>query len=255
MVEAVILIATTLIENIDLLLEAAFTLISGLAQGLLNALPTLIEALPQIISSIVTFLIGNYPKLIEMGIMLIVQLGTGLIKAIPQIISKIPQIISAIVGGLGKAIPSMNEVGRNIIQGLWSGISSMIGWVQEKVGKAMGGIVGGVKRLLGIQSPSKVFAGIGSNMGEGIAVGFSDAMKGVEEDMKKAIPTEFEGLDVDVNAVGNVIPDTSSSVSGGMIPIEGLEELFKAMLEKFGVGFSREGEGSAEAVGGVSESL
>ena len=252
MVEAVILIATTLIENIDLILDAAFTLITGLAQGLLNALPALIEALPQIIASIVTFLIENYPKLIEMGINLIVQLGAGLIQAIPILISKIPAIISAIVGGFGEGIPSITDIGKDIIKGLWSGISSMVGWIREKVGGAMSGIVGGVKNLLGIHSPSTVFAGIGSNMGQGIGVGFSNVMKNVAAEMKNSIPTDFDGLQVDVSAVGNIIPDTSSLAVAGTMPYEGLEALFKGMLEKMGFGVMPGREGESEVLGGVT---
>ena len=38
-----------------MLLEAALALIEGLAQGILDAIPVLIEALPEVIDSIVTF--------------------------------------------------------------------------------------------------------------------------------------------------------------------------------------------------------
>ena len=47
-VSAVITIVQSLIENMDMVLGAAFAIIKGLSEGLLNALPTLIEALPQI---------------------------------------------------------------------------------------------------------------------------------------------------------------------------------------------------------------
>jgi hypothetical protein len=46
--------------------------------------------------------------------------------------------------------------------------------------------------FFGIDSPSKVFAGIGRNMGEGIGVGFVDAMGQVSRDMRNAIPTGFD---------------------------------------------------------------
>ena len=196
-VEAVILIAQTLIDNLDLVLDAAFQIISGLAQGLLNALPTLIEALPQIINSIITFITSNLPKIIEMGVQLTIQLAAGLIRAIPQLVAQLPQIISAIVSGLGKAVPSMVDVGKNISKGLWNGISSMINWLKRKVNSMVSGIVSGVKKKLGIHSPSKVFAGIGANMSEGIGEGFTQAMSGVEKDIKGAIPTDF---DLDLNS-------------------------------------------------------
>lgn len=195
-VEAIILICQTLLDNMDKILEAAFAIIQGLAEGLLNALPKLIEALPQIITTIINFITGNLPKIIEMGIKLVIQLAVGLVKAIPQLIAAIPQIIAALVQGLGQAVGAVVNIGKNIVQGLWSGIQSLASWISNKVSSFFSGIVNGAKRLLGIHSPSKVFAGIGENMGAGIGVGFTDAMGGVEKDMQKAIPTDF---DVDMN--------------------------------------------------------
>jgi hypothetical protein len=55
----------------------------------------------------------------------------------------------------------------------------------------VGGIVKGVKNVLGINSPSKVFAGIGANMSEGIGEGFTKSMKDVENQMNRTIPTSF----------------------------------------------------------------
>lgn len=216
-VQAIILIVETLIANMDQILNAAFQLIQGLATGILNALPVLIEALPQIISSIVSFLVGNYPKIIENGIQLTIQLAAGLIRAIPQLVAQLPQIITAIVTGLGRAVPSMNDVGRNIARGLWDGISSMIGWLKSKVDNMVGGIVRGVKSVLGIRSPSKVFAGIGANMSEGIGEGFTAAMSGVEKDMQDTIPTDF---DLDLNSqVSGSLGGSEGAVFDVTIPL------------------------------------
>lgn len=71
----------------DKVLEAAFAIIKGLAEGLLNALPTLIEALPQIITTIINFITNNLPAIIGMGVELTVQLAVGLIKALPQLVA------------------------------------------------------------------------------------------------------------------------------------------------------------------------
>ena len=205
-VEAILLIVQVLLDNMDKILEAAFAIIKGLAEGLLNALPELIAALPQIITSIINFITNNLPAIISMGIQLTIQLAAGLIKAIPQLVASLPQIISALVLGLGKAVGAVFEIGKNIVSGLWDGIKSMGSWISDNISGFFSGIVDGAKNLLGIHSPSTVFAGIGSNMGMGIGVGFADAMKLVEEDMKKAIPTEFDGLNIDVDAVSRSTP-------------------------------------------------
>ena len=72
--------------------------------------------------------------------------------------------MTAIISGIGKAATSIVSVGKNIVTGLWSGVSSMISWVKNKISGFVGDIVGGIKSLLGIHSPSRVFAGIGDNM-------------------------------------------------------------------------------------------
>jgi len=74
-------------------------------------------------------------------------------------------------------------------------------WIQDKIGSLFRSVINGAKNVLGIHSPSTVFAGIGENMGLGLGVGFTDAMRSVEEEMKRAIPTKFEGLNLDVAAV------------------------------------------------------
>lgn len=191
-VDAVILIVQTLLDNMDKILDAAFKIIMGLAKGLINALPKLIDALPKIIDAIIDFITNNLPLIVEMGIKLVVELAIGLVKAIPRLVAAIPQIIAALLGGFGKAVGYIGKIGVNIVKGLWNGIVSMTTWIKDKISDFIGGIVSGVKGLLGIRSPSTVFAGIGSNMGEGIGVGFEKAMNGVKDNMQKAIPTSFD---------------------------------------------------------------
>ena len=191
-IEAIILIVEVLLDNMDKILEAAFKIIEGLAKGLLDALPKLIEALPRIITSIINFITNNLPKIIEMGIQLTIQLAVGLIKAIPQLVAQLPQIVTAIIAGIGKAALSIVEVGKNIVLGLWDGIASMVSWIKDKISDFVGGIVSGVKGVLGIKSPSTVFAGIGDNMAKGMGIGFSKAMDKVSNDIKNSIPTDFD---------------------------------------------------------------
>lgn len=224
-VEAIITIVQGLLDSMDQILEAAFAIIQGLAEGLLNALPELIDALPEIIMTIIDFITDNLPLIIEMGIELTVQLAFGLIQAIPQLVAKIPEIIAAIVTSLGEAVGAVFEIGKNIVTGLWEGIKSLGSWIADKVSGFFSGIVDGAKSLLGINSPSMVFAGIGENMGLGIGMGFTDAMRGVEKDIAGAIPTDFN-LDMK-NGIHKVMNDTSLDVRKtvehtGIIRVEGV---------------------------------
>ena len=224
-VEAIITIVNGLLDSMDQILAAAFAIIQGLAEGLLNALPQLIDALPEIIMTIINFITNNLPLIIEMGIKLTVQLAAGLIKAIPQLVAKLPEIVAAIVTGLGKAVGAVFEIGKNIVTGLWEGIKSLGSWISDKVSGFFSGIVDGAKSLLGIQSPSLVFAGIGENMGLGIGEGFTSAMKGVEKDISDSIPTDF---DLEMNmGIHRTMNDTAMGAKKtvehtGIIRVEGI---------------------------------
>ena len=203
-VQAVILIVTTLLENIDQVIEAGISILLGLIEGIINALPVLIEAMPQLITAIVACLINNLPQILSAGVRVIGALIQGIVGSIPQLSSNMPRVVSSIVNGVSRAISSAVDVGKNIVSGLWQGIQSMGQWIQDKIGNLFRSVINGAKSVLGIHSPSTVFAGIGENMGLGLGVGFTDAMRSVEEEMKRAIPTKFDGLNIDVGAIGTI---------------------------------------------------
>ena len=176
-----------LLENLPSIVAAGMDLIIALVSGILDNIDMLIDCVLEMVDVIVDKLIDNLPKLIDGGIRLIAALANGLIRAIPNLVSKIPQIISSIVKGIISGIPAIFDVGKNIVEGLWNGIKSMGSWVSGKVKDFFGGIVGGVKDFLGIHSPSKVFAGIGGFMAEGLGEGFDDQFKFVKKDIENSM--------------------------------------------------------------------
>ena len=212
-VQAVVLIVATLLENIDQVIEAGMSILLGLIEGIINALPVLIEAMPQLIVAIVKCLIENLPQILTAGVRVIGALVQGIVGSTPQLSSNMPKVVSTIVNGVSRAVASVVDVGKNIVSGLWQGIQSMGQWIQDKIGSLFRSVINGAKNVLGIHSPSTVFAGIGENMGLGLGAGFTNAMRSVEEEMKRAIPTRFDGLNIDVGAVMKTPSTTNTSGS------------------------------------------
>ena len=198
-VDTVMMIVDTLIDNIDLLVDASLAIIMALSTGLIDALPRLVEKVPVIIEKLITALATNLPKLLSAGVQLIVALGGGLIQAIPQLVGKIPQIITSIVTGFGTGISKLGDVGKNLMRGVWDGIQSMATWLKDKVTGFFTGIVTSIKDILGIRSPSRVFAGIGKNMALGLGGGFGDEMDAVARQINGSIPTS---IDLPANMAG-----------------------------------------------------
>ena len=188
-----------LLENLPSIVAAGMDLIIALVSGILDNIDMLIDCVLEMVDVIVDKLIDNLPKLIDGGIRLIAALANGLIRAIPNLVSKIPQIISSIVKGLISGIPAIFDVGKNIVKGLWNGIKNMGSWVSGKVKDFFGGIVGGVKDFLGIHSPSKVFAGIGGFMAEGLGEGFDDQFKSVKKDIENSMNFDAGTITADAN--------------------------------------------------------
>ena len=174
------LIVDTLMQNLPSLLTAGVNLVFALVNGILDNIDMVIDCVLQLIDVIANKLIENLPKLVEGGIKLTLGLAEGLIKALPKLLSKTPQIIRGIVGSLVKSLPDIISVGADIVKGIWQGITGMGDWLWNNVKGFFNGIVDGVKGILGIHSPSKVFAGIGENMALGLGEGWSgefDAVK------------------------------------------------------------------------------
>jgi hypothetical protein len=102
-----------------------------------------------------------------------------------------------------------------MIDGMWSGISGAIDSLKSKISSGISGIADKVRSVLGIHSPSTVFADIGWNMDEGMGVGFQNVMKQVRRDMENAIPMDFE-----VNAGWNARGGAQSNPNAATAPVQ-----------------------------------
>ncbi|MCI6896023.1 MAG: hypothetical protein MR833_04405 [Gemmiger formicilis] len=206
-----------LLENLPSIVAAGMDLIIALVSGILDNIDMLIDCVLEMVDVIVDKLIDNLPKLIEGGIKLIAALANGLIRAIPNLVSKIPQIISSIVKGLISGIPAIFDVGRNIVEGIWNGIKNMGSWITEKVKGFFGGIVSGVKDFLGIHSPSKVFAGIGGFMAEGLGEGFDNEFSYIKKNIENSMNFDAGTITADARISRNYTSGSygAASTTGG----------------------------------------
>ena len=123
---------------------------------------------------------------------------------VPKAWNKVKELKDKVVGFVGDIIevylslPSkMLEIGKDIVYGIWNGIQSVAGWLKTKVFNFFGNLVPSwAKKVLGIGSPSKVFARYGRFIVEGLAVGIErsselakEATTGLGLDTIGAFPT------------------------------------------------------------------
>lgn len=216
-------IITALLENIPLIIQAGIDLLVALIQALPQIITTIVQAIPQIISGIVNALVQNIPQIIQAGVQLFVALIQNLPTIIVEIVKAVPQIVSGIVSAFGSLAGEMVNAGANLLHGLWEGISSAASWLWDKVTGWASSLVDGIKGFFGIHSPSTVFAEIGTNMGEGVGVGFGESMDGVSADMTAAM-----------GGAGQLTAaEAVRAVNDGIIAnIEGLSGAVNAVVER-----------------------
>ena len=180
-----------LTNSIPTLLDKAVDFLMSIVRAIPSIVSALAQNLPKIVLSITSTLLKNAPTILSAAVKMLWKI----IEAVPQIagelLGQVPQIITSIVSGLAGGYKALFDIGKDMLKGLWEGMKSLGGWIWDKIsGFFNKTIVGGIKKLLGIASPSKVFAQLGAYSAQGYAVGFEDSM----DDAKKAI---YDSMDFD----------------------------------------------------------
>ena len=202
-------LSAQLIESVGTVAENVLPVIETV---LTNIADTVKEQGPEMISKFVAYAIDKLPEVISLGLQMVLALVKGLAQNLPQLVQGTLNMIDTIAGAFYDALPDIIEVGKNIVKGLWEGIKAMASWLKDKVTDFMGGIVDGVKGVLGIHSPSKVFAGIGENMALGLGQGFDRTMQSVGANIQDAIPTPT--VDTVYNAAAGMVNGLAAQSAG-----------------------------------------
>ena len=174
--------------------------------NILNTVKGAIQALPGNLKTIATNAMTNFKGAISGAVTSVWNAAKG--------------VLDSVVGVFKDAPTKLLQAGKDLITGFWNGISEMGGWIANKVSDFFGGIVDNVKALLGIHSPSTVFAEIGGNMAAGVGVGFDENMGSTTSEMQSAIGgagalTAQEAI----NAVNNGIISNIGQLSGAITAI------------------------------------
>lgn len=210
--DIIVAIVGFLTENFPTILEKGAEFLGEFATGIIEAIPDMVAKLPEVISAFVDFVAENFPEIVKTGVSLLGQLAVGIIKAIPDLVKALPQVIMAIVEGFGDLMGSLVEVGKDMVRGLWDGISSMVSWIKNKVSGFVGGIVDSVKGVLGIASPSKVFADMGENMALGLGQGWDSEYDRIKRNIESGMNFGTASVDFASSGLGR----SQSGLSGAL---------------------------------------
>lgn len=178
-------------ESITLLIQAAMQLMLALARGLITAIPQLIDAVPGIITNLVESFYAMLPEIIGVGIEIVIALASGLVSNAGHIIAAVPRLVETIVRGFLACVKSYWNIGKSIVDGIRQGITEQWQRLKSDVSNLFTGLVSWIKKLLGIHSPSTVFAGIGTNMAKGIGAGWQDTIGDINRDIAATLQPQY----------------------------------------------------------------
>lgn len=196
-------IVRAIFENLPTLIQGGIDMFVALIEELPTIIKMISVAIPQIIEGVVTAITDNIDVIIMAGVQLFVALIENLPQIIIAIVSAVPEIIDGIVEAFNSLIGSIVSVGESLIKGIWEGIKKAGTWLWDKVSGFFNDLIGDIKDLLGIHSPSTVFAGFGKYMAQGLGIGFGDGMDKATNSMlndlkamRNKAENELSGFDI-----------------------------------------------------------
>ena len=236
LIDAIPAIVLTIVDG---LLVAIPELLAGAVQLLMavvQAVPYLIDALlpqvPTIVDAVIDGLLDCLPVLIDGAI----QLFFGILEAIPEISAacwkSAPSIVKSIVNGLMSARKGLVDAGWDLISRLIEGMFDFD--YMGSLRKLSNGIVDGFKKLFDIHSPSRVMAGLGELLDEGLAVGITANANAPVNALDKLSGDMLDSTDV-LNGASLERRVTHSYASAHTTtPVDGisskLDQIYKAIL-------------------------
>jgi phage-related protein len=148
-------------KTITTVINAVIAVWNKLAPVIVPIIKTTFGVASTLVKTIVSTVLG----VIKLGMQLITGDWSGAWKSVIS-------IFKTVFGGIGK-------IGGQIVDGLVAGLKAAWKAVTSTLGSLFSGAVSFVKNLLGIKSPSTVFAGIGKHIAAGLANGMTGGIGAV----------------------------------------------------------------------------
>ena len=161
-------------QHADEILDAGISMCESLIIGITDNLPQLITSAAMLIANLTAALISHVPDILQCGAALLTALVDGIVRSIENLAEAALACVAKLLGVWDGSMDEWGNIGVNIVSGLWTGIKS--GWTAmiNKVKGLVYLLPKAVKTILGIHSPSKVFAEIGLNVCQGLANGITE---------------------------------------------------------------------------------
>ena len=215
----IMIIADTIMQNLPLILELGMQLIIQLMLGIAEQAPDLVPQIVNVIIKMLEVFNQNIDKFLLAGVQLMLGLIEGLIKSIPDIIANLPTILMAIINFFSAS--KLINAGITLLKGLGTGLINGIPNLLKNIPKIIGNMVNTFK-----EKGLSAFKDVGKNLVQGLWNGINNAKDWVLDKIK---------------GFGKAILNGIKSFFGIKSPSRLMrDEVGKYVAEGIGVGFEEE---------------
>ncbi|KAB2334256.1 hypothetical protein [Bacillus mesophilum] len=201
-VNLIITIASTLIKNLPKIISAGVDVLMALIDGIVQILPTLITTAVNLVVQIAGAIIKNLPKILSAGKDILKALINGIVSIVGTLLSTLAREIVNPILRTFKNI-DLVQIGKDIIRGLINGVAGSASAVYNKIAEIANNIKKKFTGLFDIHSPSRVFAGYGENLNEGLIKG----IQATSSKLNKAVDNVYGSLSSSVSGMTNIKAD------------------------------------------------
>ena len=200
---------TEITKRLPKIVEKAAQLISTFLDSIAKALPGVIRSGVKVIVAFIDGIGDALPRILAAGVRVIKKFMDGVADKFPELIDHGFKAIIKLLNGIEKAIRDNSKELRDagwgiadaIVDGMLDGFKELWHKIEDLAEDLAKKLPGPFKKVLGIKSPSTVFATIGRQTMEGLAVGLSDGgaavsrvVEGVAKDVVGTANDEFGKL-------------------------------------------------------------
>jgi hypothetical protein len=242
------------LENLPMLVETALSIITTLALGIAAQAPTLIPAIVQTMMTIINTLISNIPLLVSAAIQLVKGLADGVLAAIPLLIDMIPTLITSLIDAIITAVPMLIDAAVEIVLGLVDGIVAaiplLVEMIPQLITSLINAIVGAIPLIM--QAAPKIILGLVN----GIVTAIPLLISMIPQLIQSFVDGIIANLPMLITAAIQMVIQLAVGLVQA-IPelIKAIPELIKALVEGFGAMMGELGKIGLNLVNGIWQGI
>lgn len=232
---------------LPMLLTAGKSILTGVGNGIINAIPSLISSAGKIITSVITTIQSALPNILQTGWEIISNIGSGIVNNLPSIVTSIEGMLTSIYDAITneEAVAALLDKGSEIIDNIIDGITNaaptvataatdFFTWWINAVGTYLPTML-----LMGKNILSKIISGIGEKLPDVITAAW-DILSAIINKIAENLPAMMaEGraiLTNIVNGIAELLPNVASAAWDIMSTIVG--KIVEGLPGILAIGFS-----------------